>query len=427
MNQPPPLPYLCPGQSQPISKAVHLGRLARFYPACSSCPHRDDTATLSPRQTAQLRTVHQRSSQSTRFFSEGLSGAYLDDLRSADVHQLAAAWGIWVRGQERAEWDFPPVVIASDGRSFTAELLAAASDGLRFAGCKVIDIGYATAPCVVFAMDHLDAAGGLFVGNALGGGQDVSLKFWGKEAQPLSAPGGLNALKALAAAPVSRPLRRYGSARRFRADVPYLACLHKYFHALRPLRIVIHTGNAPLQNYLQHLCGSVACELIPAAHCASGSAAIQALSEKVVAHQAHGGLWIDGDGENCRLVDEQGQGVATETLLVLLAQFLLDEHPRATVVVDQTATSQGVERLSQLGATVQRGEGSRQQMHQTLAACQGLLGADREGRFWFHDHRPSADALKALAVLLNVLSQGDQELSQLARQATLVRSPAAAH
>ena len=49
--------YRCPGQQHPISRAVHLGRLAAFYPACRQCSHRDDTGTLSPRQVEQLQEV----------------------------------------------------------------------------------------------------------------------------------------------------------------------------------------------------------------------------------------------------------------------------------------------------------------------------------------------------------------------------------
>jgi phosphomannomutase/phosphoglucomutase len=369
----------------------------------------------------QLRDVHRRSTRETLFFDEGIAGTYLDDLVPGDVRQLAVAHGIFLRGQQRAELDFPLVVIASDGRPLTAELLAAVSDGLRFAGCKVVDIGHATAPCVVFAMDHLDAVGGLYVGNALGGSQEVSLKFWGEQAEPLSASGALDELQAIAAAPLNRPLRRHGPLRRFRAEVPYLACLHKYFHALRPLRIVISTSNSQLLTYLQHLCATVACELIPIARSTTGERAWESLAEKVTSTKAHAGLWMDGDGEACRLVDERGRAVETETTLRLLVQFLSDEHPRPAVAVADTCTAAGENALRQIGATVHRCGGSRQQMHRALAECQGLVGADREGRIWFHDHRPSADALKTLAVLLNVLSQGDQDLSQLAAAAQVVR------
>ncbi|NIM08696.1 MAG: hypothetical protein GTO53_05995 [Planctomycetales bacterium] len=421
MNQPPPLPYQCPGQSQPISKAVHLGRLARFYPACGSCPHRDDTATLSPRQVSQLRDVYQRQARATLFFEEGVSGTYLDDLRPGDVRQLAVAHGLFIRGQQNAEWDYPRVVIASDGRPLTADLLAAVSEGLRFAGCAVVDIGYATAPCLVFAMDHLKAVGGLYVGNVRGGPGEVSLKFWGGQARPLSAGGDLDQLERMLAAPLSRPIRRYGSLRRFRADVAYLACLHKYFHALRPLRIVVSTGNAQLLNYLQQLGATVACEMIPLPGYVASDQVGETLAEKVVAAKAHVGIWIDGDGEACRLVDEGGRAVTGETTLQLLSPLLIAEQRQAAVAVANSCSAATEEAIRQSGATVHRCDGSRAEMHRVLSDREGVVGADGEGRFWFHDHLPSADALKALAVLLNVLSQGDQDLSQRATAVEVVR------
>jgi len=38
--------YLCPGEAAPISRAVHLARLAAFYPRCRDCPHCGDVGGL---------------------------------------------------------------------------------------------------------------------------------------------------------------------------------------------------------------------------------------------------------------------------------------------------------------------------------------------------------------------------------------------
>ena len=59
--------YRCPGETYGISRAVHLGRLAGFHPACRDCPRRDDAVGLSARQIRQLAEVGSRAKQPPLF------------------------------------------------------------------------------------------------------------------------------------------------------------------------------------------------------------------------------------------------------------------------------------------------------------------------------------------------------------------------
>ena len=95
--------YRCPGQQHPISRAVHLGRLAAFYPACRQCSHRDDTGTLSPRQVEQLQEVRSSNQPRSLFHDEGAGGVYLNELTPAAARSIAAAFGAVLRDERRDE------------------------------------------------------------------------------------------------------------------------------------------------------------------------------------------------------------------------------------------------------------------------------------------------------------------------------------
>ena len=134
------------------------------------------------------------------FSEEGAVGVLGSDLDATVARRLGAALGIHLRHQQPGG-DHPPMaVIAGDGRPTSAELLAAAGEGLRWAGCHLVDLGEATAACAAFAIDHLGADGGLLVGNPTGRAHSVGLKFWAAAARPLSAGGELEALRAVARA-----------------------------------------------------------------------------------------------------------------------------------------------------------------------------------------------------------------------------------
>ena len=95
------------------------------------------------------------------------------------------------------------VAVGGDGRWLSAPLVAAVSLGCQRAGCRVIEMGNATAGSLAMVIRQTGLDGGILIGNALAAPQTVSLKCWGPEGRPWSAGGGLE------------PVRRRWPTRRF--------------------------------------------------------------------------------------------------------------------------------------------------------------------------------------------------------------------
>jgi phosphomannomutase len=415
--------YLCPGQRHPIPRAVHLGRLARFYPGCRQCAHRDDTGTLSEKQVVRLVETRLRAAPRSLFHEEGAEGVYRNDLRPGAARDMAAAlgvlllrpplplgegWGEGDRVEGFASGASPPVVaLAGDGRPLSADLVAAVSEGLRWSGCHVIDIGPASAGCLTFAIGYLQATGGILVGNPGVQAHTAGLKFWAPGPQPLSAGGPLEALEQCCRAGADRPTRTYGSLRRFQAEVAYLATLAPYYHALRPLRLVLDSACGPLVGYLQHLTGAVACEIIPC------RVTREQLAEQVLADRAHFAACIEGDGETCLFLDEQGRPVSAERMLLVFARQLLAESPRGALVLEHDTAAEVGRAIEVLGGRVVTSGPRRGQMAAAMRAHGALLGGGPSGRFWYGAAPPLPDALLSLTLLLRILSQSDRRFSEV--------------
>ncbi|MEE8450378.1 MAG: hypothetical protein V3R99_00635 [Thermoguttaceae bacterium] len=414
--------FRCPGEPYPISRAVHLGRMARFYPGCRQCPYRDDTGTLSTRQVEQLAETRSRGPATSLLHDEGAAGVYLNDLTPAIAREMAAALGISLQRHaasedaptdEIATQSAPVVVLGGDGRPLTGPMVAAVGEGLRFAGCNVVDVGPTTSPCAAFAIDHLGASGGVLVGNSGNATHTVGLKFWADGPHPISAGKRLDAIRQAYEAGVDRPTRVYGSLRRFQADGPYLATLRETYHGLRPLRVVLSTSSGPAAGFLDKLTEQLACRILP------GRTNRERLGDQVRADQAHLAAVIDDDGETCRVLDEAGRPVAPERLLLLVARHSSQSVPGAILVLEDGADGPCVEALRALGLHTVHGGPTRADMQRTIRRHDALLGGGRSGRFW-HTHTgiPLPDGLTTLSLLLVILSQSDRRLSEvLDRQA----------
>jgi phosphomannomutase/phosphoglucomutase len=406
--------YHCPGESHPISRAIHLARLASFYPMCSGCAHGDDTGTLSPRLVKLLAQTRRRERDLSLFTAEGVTGVYLNTLTAPQTRELAAAFGLGLPLRDgNSEQVTDDVVVAGDGRPLTSELVAAACDGLRWTGRRVVDLGAATAPCVAWAVEHLRAAGGVLVGNAGDEPQTIGLKFWQRHGRPISAGPELDRVRQLYEAGVDRPCRTYGALRRFQPDRSYLAGFEDHFHALRPLRFVLDTQCQPLIGYLRAMTAESACDVVHDQGPGRQSTTRRGLAERVRRADAHFGLWIGSDGEACRLVDQCGLEVRHDEWLWLNAKRLLELQPGATIVLENEANVSLAERINSAGGQVVFSDAARAAMDNAMREHAALAGGGPSGRLWFGGEAPAADILKALALLLTVMSQSDRSLSEL--------------
>ncbi len=328
--------YQCPGEAHSIERSVHLARLANFYAACNTCPHRADTAMLSPKRARMLDSIAAQSGPlSSLFHAEGIRGVYLNELDANTVRRAATAFGEALlnspsplTGEGRPAVSAPnggegrlaedvAVVLAHDGRPWTAELSAAAATGLRRAGCRVIDIGAATAPLLIHSQLRLSAAGAMLLGNSSGHARRIDVTMWSRGGLPCMADGELDAIRQRFDSPALPRQRPFGAVERATFEVEYLAELKGYYHALRPLRVVVECGSAPLLDYLRRLTESVAIEILP-------SPASACLGAHVVAAGAHFGAHIADDVRRLSLFDQRGAAVPLEPIFLLFAREQLE-------------------------------------------------------------------------------------------------------
>jgi phosphomannomutase len=137
------------------------------------------------------------------------------------------------------------------------------------------------------------------------------------------------------------------------------------------------------------------------------------VSRRVLASGAHFGMWIDGDGETCLLVDERGRAVSSERLLLALAEYVCRRQPGAHVLLESAGSGECQRRLEGLGAKVSRAPSNRQAMSESFVERCAVLAGGPSGRYWFGSSPPAPDALLALCFWLTVLSQSDRPASEV--------------
>jgi len=136
-------------------------------------------------------------------------------------------------------------------------------------------------------------------------------------------------------------------------------------------------------------------------------------TEEVRRASAHFGLRVDDDGETASLVDERGEAVPAERLLLWLARYLLHDRPKATVVLEAGSNPHLAADLTASGTNVAWSETGRGPVEQALRRHEAFLAGGPSGRLWYAVGHPSPDALRTLTLLLVLLSRSDRRLSDV--------------
>lgn len=375
------------------------------------------------------------------------------------------------------------VVLAGDGRPETAPLRAAACEGLCMAGCHVLELGGASAAVVAVAAAQHAAAGAIFVGNPLGAPHTAGLCFWGLHGSPAG-----DADVAAALADLPRDARhRGGRWQPLPAKQGYLAPFRPLYHGLRPLRFVVHTTCVALLDWIAELTRETGCSVLchrprlasprwlagelqeqgrvplpPVWQGESATAAedlqaapphaqqraaaattdsadtpevdpqpygLRTLRQLVQRSGAHFGMWCDGDGQRCYLLDERGQRIPPVWVLLCLTRMLMWRHKEAsaTVVLEQDCDLAVAESFDACGIRTVTVPAARSEMWQAMLQSAAVAGGGPSGRLWLASNAldveaapgpgalasgPRLDALAVLTLWLHVLSRTDLPASQ---------------
>lgn len=429
-----PTLYQCPGEAYPITRAVHLSRLAAFYPKCRNCPHRNDTGQLPQQTIKRLQKTECRVQRPSLFTDEGVRGVYLNELSRQSAGKMTGALAsvLWDQNplvgrdprpatrEFRRGRDTPLVAIGYDERPASPDLAIGAAAVLRRMGCSVVDVGLASRACFAFAVAHLQAAAGIYI---TGAGCDPSwsgLDFVGRRGEPLSRGFGLDEIEGRFLGGYGRPTRQGGAHRVFQAAIPYHAGLWKHFHALRPLRVCCGCSVRGIQKLLKDVFAKLPCDLhwislpVRARQWSDhGDPDVLRLGEAVRQTGAHLGILIDDDGMRCGLLDEKGEIVSPLEVTRILANVVGRGMRNAAVVLDTAMRGELQPSLEADGIGCHDGGRTHAGMWRMMNRESAETGAGPAGFYWFREGEPVCDAVVTLAKVLQALSCSDAAFSRV--------------
>jgi phosphomannomutase / phosphoglucomutase len=318
----------------------------------------------------------------------------------------------------------PRVAVGRDGRLSSDRLFEALTGGLREAGADVIEIGVGPTPLLYFAAHHTGSDGAVMITGSHNPAPDNGFKLMRGKASFFGAD--IQALADRIERDDFGPSASPGATTRDDLAAAYIESVRSSSRLEHTrTRFVVDAGNGaagPLGLATLRALGfdpdPLFCEMdgrFPNHHPdPTIPENLEALRRRVIETKAELGIAWDGDGDRIGAVDETGEVVWGDKLMILYSRALLRENPGATILGE-------VKCSETLYADIRRAGGrpivwkTGHSLIKTKMKEEGaLLAGEMSGHVFFADrYKGYDDAIYAAVRLLEIVAREGKSLKEL--------------
>ena len=339
-----------------------------------------------------------------------------------DAYAIGRVFGSIVA---RARGSGSTVVVGYDGRLSSPDLAARLMKGIRRSDVDVVCIGRGPTPMLYYANTKLGADGAVMVTGSHNppdyNGFKMMLQgkpFFGDDIKRL----GQMARDGDVVEENERTERTIDVADDYVARL-----LFDWDGGDRMLKVVWDNGNGAAGEVLAKLVAALPGEHVVLNGAIDGTfpahhpdptvpANLQQLIREVKARGADIGIAFDGDADRIGVIDDTGEILFGDQLMVLLAREVLKRHPGATIIADVKASQVLFDEIARAGGNPLMWRAGHSLIKAKMAETKSPLAGEMSGHIFFADHWYGFDdALYAAVRTLGIVARMDCKLSDVRR------------
>lgn len=345
-----------------------------------------------------------------------IRGIVENDLTPDVVEKIGRAYATLAR-----ERGVKTITVGRDGRLSSPALRGQLIAGLTGAGINVVDLGLCATPLLYFSLFHCDVDGGIMITGSHNAAEYNGFKMCVEK-------------EALYGADIQR-VREIFENEQFASGkgtvveqsiIPeYLAFLQDQFSSVRAedLRVVIDCGNGAASLMAKEALEQLGCQVtglycdldghFPNHH--PDPTVVENLTDlidKVHEIKAHVGIGYDGDADRIGVIDEQGEILWGDRLLLLFARDVLATHPGSTFISEVKASQVFYDDIPKRGGRAIMWKTGHSLIKAKMKEEKAVLAGEMSGHVFFADrYYGYDDAIYASCRLIEILVKHKKPLS----------------
>ncbi|MFB0564858.1 MAG: phosphomannomutase/phosphoglucomutase [Candidatus Aminicenantaceae bacterium] len=339
------------------------------------------------------------------------------DLNSSTVELLGKGIGTYFRRMKKRE-----VLVGRDCRLSSQPYSEALTKGLISTGCEVLELGIIPTPLLYFAMYHKKKEAGVIITGSHNPPQYNGFKMMAGEETLYGA-----AIKNIHSIIEGKDfiLSEGKFTGHYDIKPEYTSYLMDDIKLDKKLKIVVDAGNGTAGVVAVPIFKNLGCEVIELYTEMDGTFpnhhpdptipdALDDLIKKVVKSNSDAGIAYDGDGDRIGIIDDKGNIIWGDQLMVIFCRDILPSNPGAAVISEVKASKVLYEEIEKLGGRAIMWKTGHSLIKKKIKEENALLAGEMSGHIFFADrYYGFDDAIYSSARLIEILSHSKQNLSQM--------------
>ncbi len=357
----------------------------------------------------------------------GMRGIVGENLFPETAAEYGSAFGTFLKRNPSGKR--PVVAIGRDSRPSGSMIFCAVASGLASVGVDVIDLGICTTPGVGVMLRHLHCSGGVVITAShnplpyngikflLGNGiappkpmaETIRSLYFDKQFDRVNSVdcGKVSANEGAAAVHIEK----------------VLSIINPSQIAAKKFKVVLDSVNGAGGPVGLELLDKLGCVVTPVnteptglfAHGAEPTEQnLVSLSEQVRQAKADIGFAQDPDADRLALVDEKGRYIGEEFTLALVARYMFDKNPGGSAAANLSTSRMIDDIAAKAGGKVIRTPVGEAHVAEAMVKNNCMIGGEGNGGVIDLRVGPIRDSLVGMAMILQLMAQTGQSLSQLA-------------
>ncbi len=352
------------------------------------------------------------------FGTNGVRGVFGEDLTLGFISKITLSIASFFKKG--------PILVGYDGRESSVIISKIVTATLSSAGMDSAVCGIVPTPCLQFATRHLGYNGGIMITASHNPPQYNGMKVIARDGIEISREDELK-VEEFYFTKKWKITDQFGSiTKESKAVSTYLSGIKKQIDVRkvksRNLKIVLDIGNGAQAVTAPMLCEDLGCETIlinekidgtfPGRGSEPTPQNLNKLSSMVIKSKSDFGIAFDGDGDRSIFCDEFGKILTGDRSALLLSKYILKKYPKSKIITSVNSTLIIEKIAANSKSKVLRTRVGSVEVSRKMVKENAIIGFEENGGFMYGKHNQVRDGSMTLAILLDLLSNGKNSLSQ---------------
>jgi phosphomannomutase/phosphoglucomutase len=365
----------------------------------------------------------------TRLFgTNGIRGIVNQEMNGTLALGIGQAWGTYLK-QTIAR---PRVALGTDARLSNHMLKHAISAGLLSTGCDVVDIGLVPTPALQYTVKEKEYHSGVVITashnppefNGIKGIDGDGTEFSKNTEEKIEAIYFSNSFQLATWQEVGNYSIWDGALDLYQQGILNVVDIERIRH--RKLHVVLDCGHGAGSVVTPHLLRNLGCMvtelfctpdgLFPGRPSEPLPENLEKLMQTVVEVGADFGVAQDGDADRAIFIDEKGRYLWGDQTLCLVANAILEQHPKAIAVTPVTSSTAFDKVAQKHDGTVIRTRVGSPIVARVMMKHHAIFGGEENGGLIFPELQYCRDSAMTIAKVLEIISKEDRSLSSLVEE-----------